>query len=138
MSDEKVKRLATLPLFKKASKTALEHLAAAADEVTVEPGHTLISQGHHHHEGYVIEFGTVEVVVDDEVVAEIPAGEMVGELSMLDPGPASATVRAKTKTSVLVIPYNRIDQILDENPAMVKAIAKELAARLRAMDQQQC
>ena len=50
-------------------------------------------------------------------------------------GTRSATVRAKTEMKVLLIPYNRFDQVMDENPAMVKGIARELARRLRAMDE---
>lgn len=132
--DPKVARIQRLPLFREASRKALGHLASAVDEVSVGPGYTLISQGHNHGEGFVVEEGTAEVVVDGTVVAEIPAGEMIGELGMFSRGPASATVRAKTEMVLLVIPYNRVDQILDENPAMVRAVATELADRLRAMD----
>lgn len=133
-SDPKVARIGTLALFANADRKSLATLASVADEVMVEAGHTLITQGHHHGEGFVIERGTAVVEVDGEVVAEIPEGEMIGELGLLDPGPASATVKAKTDMTVLVIPSNRFDQIMDENPAMVKAVARELAARLRAMD----
>ena len=136
-NDPKVARIHGLPLFRDADKKALGHLASAVDEVTIDAGHTLISQGHNHTEGFVIEQGQAEVVVDGEVVAEIPAGEMIGELGMFIRGPASATVRAKTDMTVLVLPYNRVDQILEENPAMVLGVAKELAGRLRAMDAKQ-
>lgn len=76
-------------------------------------------------------------VVDGEVVAEIPVGEMIGELGMFIRGPASATVRAKTDMTVLVLPHNRVDQSLQENPTAVLGVAKEPAARLRAMDANQ-
>jgi CRP-like cAMP-binding protein len=132
--NNKTKRIHNLPFFKSASKGALEHLASAADEVSIEAGHRLISQGQHHNEGFVIESGVAEVEVDGVVVAEIPEGEMIGELAFFDRGPATATVKAKTAMTVLVIPYNRFDQIMDDNPEMVKAIARELAGRLRTMD----
>lgn len=132
--DQKEARLLTLPMFKEADAKALRHLASAADEATITPGQTLILQGHHHHEGYVIESGTAAVVVDGNEIAEIPAGEMVGELGFFVRGPASATVQAKTEMEILVIPYNRFDQILDDNPALLRAITNELAARLVATD----
>jgi CRP/FNR family transcriptional regulator, cyclic AMP receptor protein len=135
--DSKVSRIQAISFFRDADKKALEHLESAADEVTVPAGHTLIEQGHNHNEGLIVESGTAEVIIDGEVVAEIPEGEIIGELALLARGPASATVRAKTDMRLLVIPFNRFDQIMNENPAMVKAIARDLAIRLRAMDARQ-
>lgn len=134
--DAKIERLRSIPLFRSADKTALEHLASAADEVTVAAGTALITEDHRHNEGYVIVEGTVTVEVGGNKVADVPAGELIGELALFGSNPvASATVKAATETSVLVIPYNRFDQILDENPVLTKAIAKQLANRLQKMDQ---
>jgi CRP-like cAMP-binding protein len=74
------------------------------------------------------------VEIDGEEIAEIAEGEFVGELGFFVRGPASATVRAKTDLEVLVIPYNRLDQVLDDNPGLVRAIATELAIRLHRTD----
>lgn len=132
--DPKAARIQALKLFATADRKALETIASATEEVSVAAGRVLITQGHMHNEALVIESGVAEVVIDDKVVAEVPVGEMIGELSLFDHGPASATVRAKTEMKVLLIPYNRFDQIMDEHPAMVKGVARELARRLRAMD----
>lgn len=134
MSDAKEKRLKGLSLFKNGDRKAISHLASVADEVAVKGGHTLIKEGHHHNEVYVIESGTAAVTIEGNEVAEIPAGEMVGELGYFARQPASATVVAKSDMSVLVIPYNGFDQILDENPSMVRGILNELAERLYATD----
>ena len=103
--------------------------------MTLKPGHVLIEQDHFHHEMFIIEKGTAEVTVDGEIVAEIPEGEALGEVSFLAPGPSSATVRAATELEVLVISYNHLQVVVDENPAMMLGIAKELAHRLRDMDE---
>lgn len=134
--DAKIERLRRLELFKDADKKALEALASAADEATISPGTTLMSEGHLHNEGYLIVSGSVEVTVGGKVVAEIPAGELIGELALLTAkSVASATVKAKTEAEVLVIPYNRFDKILDDNPGLTKEIATQLAHRLIQMDQ---
>ncbi|MGF1597490.1 MAG: cyclic nucleotide-binding domain-containing protein [Acidimicrobiales bacterium] len=135
MADAKEDRLRGLRLFNKAERNAIEHLSSAADEVSVSAGQTLIEQGRHHHELYVIESGTATVLVDGTEVAEIPAGEMLGELGFFVSEAASATVKAKTDMELLVIPYNRFNQILDDNPRLVREIAVELAYRLYAMDE---
>ncbi len=134
--DPKIDRLKSIEFFKNADKRALEHLASAADELTVAAGTVLLSEGRLHNEGYVIVSGAVEVAVGGNVVAEVPAGELIGDLSLLTTNSvSSATVTAKVDTSVLVIPYNRFDEILDDNPSLTKAIAQQLAQRLVKMDQ---
>lgn len=134
--DAKIDRLKSIPLFSNADKKALEHLASAADEVTVKAGTALISEGHRHNEGYLIVRGSVTVEVGGNEVAEVPAGELIGELALFGANPvASATVKAATEADLLVIPYNRFDEILDDNPSLTKAIAQQLASRLQKMDQ---
>ena len=132
--DPKIARLRTVALFADASTTALRHLASAADEISVKTGSNLIVQGRQHNEAYVITSGTVKVTVDGEEVAEIGDNELVGELSLFGHGPASATVTASSDVTALTIPNNRFDQIMDDNPALTKTIAKHLAGRLHAMD----
>ena len=132
--DAKTQRIHDLPLFKDADKKALQHLTSAVDEIDVRAGSVVITQGHRHQEGYIIISGEACVEIDGEEVAVLPGGELVGELGLFGHGPASATVRAKTDLKALVIPYNRFMQILEDNPTLTLAIAKQLAGRLFAMD----
>lgn len=132
--DPKVERLAAVPLFASSDKRSLERLASAIDVIEVEEGATLFRQGAMQHEAFVIESGTASVSIDGEVVAEIPEGEMIGEIGLLTRQPASATVVASTPMSLLMIPHQRFAQVLDEVPGLGTAIAYELAKRLRAMD----
>ncbi len=131
----KQERLKALDLFKNADGDAIENLASAVDEVTVDAGRILIEQDKNHNEIFVLASGTAGVEIDGEEVAEIPAGEFVGELGFFVQAAASATVKTKTECDLLVIPYNRFDQILSDNPKMVRDIATELAERLYAMDE---
>lgn len=133
--DAKAARLREVEFFADADKSAINHLAMAADEVTIPAGQTLMSEGHRHNEGYVILDGHLAVIVGGTKVAEIDPGQVIGDLALFTKSVvASATVRAETDVEALVIPYSRFDQILDENPAFTKAIAVQLAFRLQAMD----
>lgn len=136
--DRKVERIKTLPFFANASKDAVQALARAADQVDVSAGRTLIQEGDVNLVAYIVEAGEAEVVVRGEAVATIDAGEMIGEVGFFSRGAATATVRAKTDMTVFSLPYNRFDSVLDENPAMLRAIAEELAHRLRDMDARHC
>lgn len=91
-TDPKRERLKSLALFRGADDTALDHLVSAVDQVTVAEGHTLIRQGNHHNEMFVLANGSATVEIDGAPVADIPAGEFVGELSFFNRGPATATV----------------------------------------------
>lgn len=133
-SDPKVDRLRAVPLFAGASDEALAHLASTVDEIEVSAGTTLIEQGRRHNEGYVIVSGSLNVEVDGEQVATVPAGEMVGDLRLFGFSPASATCIAAEDVSILSIPAQSFDQVLDENPSLTKSIATALAGRLHALD----
>lgn len=136
MSDPKQERLKALRLFAGADQKALEHLASAVDEVTVKAGHELIRAGHHHSEMYVLASGSAIVEIEGDQVADIPAGEFVGELAFFNRTAATATVTTAEESDIMVIPFNRFDQILNDNPQLVRAIAAELADRLHVANQQ--
>ena len=132
--ETKVERIHEVALFSRADKKTLRELAHVLDEVEIEAGTTIITQGHHHHESFVVESGTFAVLVDGEEVAEIPAGEIIGEIGLLDPGCATATVTSKTAATLLVLPHNSCREVLEATPGLYQHIATELAHRLRSMD----
>lgn len=132
--DPKLDRLHSAPLFSRCDTKELKELVSIIDTVDVKEGSELFREGRREHFAYVIESGTAEVFVDGNPVAEIPAGEIIGEIGLLVPGPASATVKAKTPMSVLAIPHERFGTILEDTPGMALAIARELAQRLHDMD----
>lgn len=132
--DPKLDRLHAVPLFAGSDKKELSRLATAIDTIDVAAGTTLFRQGAVQHEAFVIESGEAEVAIDDEVIATIPAGEMIGEIGLITRSPATATVTAKTDMSLLVIPHQRFASILADTPGLSWAIAQELAQRLQATD----
>ena len=94
MSDAKIERIRAMGLFGQCDDAHLKHIAELADEVTVSPGHVLTEQGSNIHHLYVVVSGRGDVVMDGEKVGEADPGETIGEVSLFDQGPASATVTA--------------------------------------------
>lgn len=135
MADQKIERLRQVPMFAGADKKGLNELATAVDSIDVDAGKTLFRKGAVQHEAFIIESGTAEVLIDGVVVAEIPEGEMIGEIGLLTRSPATATVTAKTPMTLLMIPHQRFHQVLENSPGLAIGIAKELAERLRATDE---
>jgi CRP-like cAMP-binding protein len=70
------------------------------------------------------------------VVAELGAGEVVGEMSFVDSAPPSATVEAEAGCVVLRLEKRRIEDRLKQQPAFAarfyRALAIFLADRLRS------
>ncbi len=134
--DSKFDRLHAAPLFARCGSKEIKHLEAIIDTADVKAGNELFREGRREHYAYVIESGIAEVIIDGNVVAEVPEGEVIGEIGLLLSGPATATVRAKTAMSLLIIPHDRFGQVLEETPGLGVAIARELAQRLRNLDEQ--
>jgi len=78
--------------------------------------------------------GTATVRRNDKKIATVGAGTCVGELSLLDHGPRTATVVADTELSALVIGVREFSSIVDEVPSIAHKLLRALATRIRDLD----
>lgn len=131
-----VDHLASVPLFSACSNKELQAVARATDQVVVPAGRTLCEQGTIGREAFVIIDGTAEVRINDAQVATVGPGTCVGELSLLDHGPRTATIVAETDLTALVIGVREFAAIIDEVPPIAHKLLQALAARIRALDTQ--
>ncbi|MGA1442361.1 MAG: cyclic nucleotide-binding domain-containing protein, partial [Ilumatobacteraceae bacterium] len=92
-----------VPLFSSCSKKDLSRIVKAADQVSFKAGRVLTEQGQPGREAFIILKGKATVRRSGKKLASIGAGSMVGELSLLDHGPRTATVTCDTDCDVLVI-----------------------------------
>ena len=58
------------------------------------------------------------------------AGDFVGEISLVEPAPRTATVTAKTPLQLFVLMPRDFQQMLDENPKVERKILRALARRV--------
>ena len=77
---------------------------------TLDPDGTLVEQGAPGDELYLVLDGVLVVAIDGEEVAEIGPGAIVGEKALLEGGTRTATIRARTRSRVAVIPGELIDR----------------------------
>jgi hypothetical protein len=75
----------------------------------LEPGDTLVQQGEHGDDLFLLVDGVLAVVVDGDEVGEIGPGAIVGELASLEDGRRTATLTARTRSRVAVIPAELVD-----------------------------
>jgi CRP-like cAMP-binding protein len=128
--------LRRVALFSSCSTKDLEKIAKAGDEVTLDAGTVIVDQGQTGREAFVIISGSATVKRNGKKVATLGAGSVVGELSLLDHGPRTATVVADTECTMLVISQRQFLAVIDAIPAISHKLLATLAGRIRELDRQ--
>ncbi len=90
---------------------------------------------------YILLTGRARVVTSDArgrevILAVLQPGDYLGEMSLIDNEPHSATVRAEVQCDVLVLGRSEFTRCLPENSSLSYAIMRGLVSRLRAADRQ--
>ena len=128
--------LRSVALFNGCSTKELEKVAKASDEIRMTAGTLIVDQGQTGREAFVVLEGEVEVKRNNRKVATLGPGAVVGELSLLDHGPRTATAVCVTDCTLLVIDQRRFLSVIDSVPAISHKLLAALAARIRELDRQ--
>ena len=84
---------------------------------------------------YLIQSGTVDVVVnkdgEDTVVSSLEAGQLVGEMALIDNQARSAAARAQTATTCVLVSKEEFKKRIEKADPLTRAILKMLVDRLR-------
>jgi CRP/FNR family transcriptional regulator, cyclic AMP receptor protein len=129
--------LARVDLFAGLEKKDLQLLATACQERKYSAGSRLIKQGDTGVGLYVITNGTVHITkATDPDKAEIDlgsvgAGNVLGEMSLLDDLPRSATVTAVEDVTALLLPVWEFRTTLRNHPDIALRLLSTLSRRLR-------
>jgi CRP-like cAMP-binding protein len=129
-----LEHLSDVALFSACSQRDLGKIARAGDEVVVPAGYVLADQGQAGREAYVILEGSATVRRNGKKVATAGPGTLVGELSLLDHGPRTATVTADTECALLVLDQRHFAGLIDDVPSIAHKILSVLAGRIRELD----
>ena len=131
--DERIEHLEQVELFSSCSPSQLELVAKNSDEVHFAAGAELMHEGSTGRECFVLLSGEAFVTIDDEPVALIGPGDVVGEMAVLEHEPRVATVTAWSPVDALVFSTQEFDSVLDHVPAVTMRVMRMLAQRLRAV-----
>lgn len=129
-----VDNLRKVALFNGCTNKELDRIARSGDEVQMDAGTMLTDQGQTGREAFVVLDGTVGVKRNGRKVASLGPGAIVGELSLLDHGPRTATVTCDTDCSVFVISQRHFLAVLDDVPTISHKLLASLASRIRELD----
>jgi len=129
--------LARVDLFSNLDKKELQALGSSCQERKYSAGTTLFSQGDTGVGLYVLTNGKVRIVqannpdrAEEEIATE-GAGEVLGEMALLDDLPRSATVIAVEDVTALLLPVWEFRSTLQSHPTIALKLLSVLSRRLR-------
>ncbi len=87
---------------------------------------------------HIVVEGGVKIVLpsaegDEAIIASLKAGDFFGELALLDGSPRSTTATALEQTETLALPRDQFLGLLPDDPRLVTALLRALAAELRRL-----
>ena len=133
--DEKITRLAEIPLFEGCSRRQLKAVARISEVREVPAGTVLTRKGEDGDEFFLILDGKARAVVTSRRRSTLRPDDFFGEMSLLDGGPRSATVVAETDMRLLAIRRQDFSRLLSEVPDLTRSILTVLSRRLRQAEQ---
>jgi CRP-like cAMP-binding protein len=117
-------------MFAGLSNKELGEIADIVKEVEYSPRDYLIHEGETGREAMIILAGKATVRRGGRKLTEVSTGSVVGEMSLLTDLPRSATVRADTFVSALVMNAKQFSRLIDEHPRVGVKILRTVARRL--------
>ncbi len=128
-----------VPLFSMLTASQAESVAGAVIKRRFKRGELIVEQGKKSNSLFIILTGRARVITTDTrgrevILATLNPGDHLGEMSLIDNEPHSATVRAELQTDALVLGRVEFARCLPENTTMAYAVMKGLVQRLRQAD----
>ena len=130
---DRVNALKTIPLMAGLPHSDIEQLAKKVIEVRHNQGAEIIKEGTSGSSVFLIIEGLCEVRRGSNRIRELKPGEFFGEISILDPAPRTATVRAMENSVLLVLEGYDFRTALKSSMQMSQRLITVLAERLRHM-----
>ena len=101
-----------------------------------EPGDVIIAQGERAQYVFHMTAGLADVLVDDTPVGIISPGEIFGAMAALTHAHRTATVRARSRCSVVKVPTSQFTDLIKSNPATIHALLTDMANSIVSLNEQ--
>ena len=128
-----------VPLFSMLTTSQAASVADAVVKRRFKRGEPIVEQGKKSNALSIILTGRARVITTDSrgrevILATMRPGDYVGEMSLIDDEPHSATVSAEIQTDTLVLSRVEFARCMPENDSMSYAVLRGLVKRLRHAD----
>ena len=129
-----IDHLQQVTLFSACSRKDLQLVAKRAEDIHVQAGKAIVSEGETGHEFFAIISGTARVERHGAKIANLGPGDAFGELALLEKAPRNATVVAESDMELVVLGQREFAGIVDEVPGFARKMLAGMAKRLREAD----
>jgi CRP-like cAMP-binding protein len=128
-------QLPSIELFSGLSPSEREEVGRQAEEIDIEAGKRLVSEGKFGYEFFVISNGTAEVVRDGKHVADLGPGDFFGEMALLGDVERNASVIVSSPMTAVVLSDRAFRHLARTMPAVadrIREACRERSQRLQA------
>jgi thioredoxin reductase (NADPH) len=125
-------------LFTTCSDDEMRQLLSGLAKKHYHTGQTILFQGEISNCLSLVESGLVSIWIrkgkEKNKVAELGPNSFFGEISLLTPRAATATVKAENDTEIVFLPGEIVQAIIAHNPVLSEIIHKKIDERLQSQE----
>ncbi len=131
--------LRSIDMFSELDDTLLEPIVAQSKTLELQRGDVLFQSGDDSSDLYIVTRGRIAIgnrSFDgrESLVALMESGDLFGEMPLFSNDGRSAEARALEESAVVVIPYQPVKDLYDENPSLLWRVVEMLVSRLKSTD----
>ena len=131
--------LRSIDMFSDLDDALLKPIVAQSEGVDLQRGDVLFESGDDSNHLYIVTHGRSAIgnrSFDgrEALVALMESGDLFGEMPLFSNDGRSAEARALEESSVVVIPYQPIKDLYDNNPSLLWRVVEMLVGRLKSTD----
>ncbi|MFN3966498.1 MAG: cyclic nucleotide-binding domain-containing protein [Endomicrobiia bacterium] len=112
-------------------------LANSIEKKQYKPGQSIIFQGEISNRLYIINKGRVSVNVvirgEKKKIAELSSGEYFGEISLIEPTGATATLKAEEPCLIYAITSDEFKKIAEKRPSIIETLKRKIVQRRESL-----
>jgi len=140
MRDSIIDFLINIPLFDKLKADELKIIVKWMNFIEIDKEETLFKEGDTGNYVCFIIDGTLDVIKESVtgesvVITALSKGRSIGEMSVIDDFPRSATIKARTEAKLVILTQKNFELMLEEYPKIgtkiLKSISRLLSLNLR-------
>lgn len=106
-----------------------------AEVVSVKKNDFLFKQGDPADSMYIVKSGTISLLISngptEKEIDTAGTGQLLGEMSLFDKKSRSASAKALVDSTLVKLPYSKLEEELKNMPEWVQAVLKRLSEKIR-------
>jgi len=134
-ASEVLDRVEHIEMLHSLSPSEMQAIIPLLKPLTVKPGTVLCREGAPGNALFLIVEGDADIFKGPQLMAQLGAGEMFGEMALLTGEERSATVIARTPMELYELDKGDFDAMLSHAPQLASGLSRILARRLRETTQ---